>query len=459
MARTVRDAKLETRAARDRLPTGRTPHFKTLVPGKLHLGYRRKKKDLPGQWLVRHYLGRERYHTAPLGRADDFQDASDDNDFLTFADAQRMAHEHRVERRLGRGMSVADAIAEYVKEVRKEREATADDAERTAALLILPRLGRFKLADLKTKDITDWRDALAREPARTRTRPGEPQKFKATPATKKAQEEAQRARRATANRIMTVLRAALNRAFKDGHVQDDLAWRRVEPFGKVAAARSGFLSVVECKRLINAANRASGFRDLVRAALTTGCRYGELCALEVRDFQRGKIAIRDSKSGKPRDVVLTQEGVAFFEQLAAGRGSDEIMLRNRGRVARGLERERQRCERLRKQGKAVEAVENVKIDDDGQWRSSEQARPMREACERAKIAPAVGIHQLRHTYASLCVMAEMPLMVLARNLGHANTLMVEKHYGHLREDYIDKAIRASAPTFGIKADKKIVALR
>lgn len=438
MARTVRDAKLETRAARDRLTPGRTPHFKTLVPGKLHLGYRRKKKNLPGQWIVRHYVGGERYRVAPLGLADDFQDAGDDNEFLTFAEAQRMAHNHRIERRRGKGMNVANAIADYVKEVRTEREATADDAERTAALLILPRLGRIKLADLTTEDIIDWRNTLAKEPARTRTKPGTEQKFKERPQTK----EAQRGRRATVNRILTVLKAALNLAFKKKNVHDDLAWRHAEPFEKVDAARPGFLTVAECKRLINAANPDTGFRDLVRAALTTGCRYGELCVLQVRDFQRGKIAIRTSKSGRPRDVALTPEGVAFFTQITAGRAATDWMLMNRGRIAREKKR--------RTDGSAV--------NDDGQWRSSEQARPMREACRVAKIVPAIGIHQLRHTYASLCVMAEMPLMVLARNLGHANTMMVEKHYGHLREDYIDKAIRASAPTFGFKADKKLATL-
>jgi hypothetical protein len=77
VARTIRDAKLETRAARDRLKPGRKPHFKTLIPGKLHLGYRRKRKDEPGQWLVRHYLGGERYRVASLGAADDFQDMLD----------------------------------------------------------------------------------------------------------------------------------------------------------------------------------------------------------------------------------------------------------------------------------------------------------------------------------------------------------------------------------------------
>jgi integrase len=420
MARTIRDAKLETRAARDRLPAGRAPHFKTLVPGKLHLGYRRKRKDAPGQWLVRHYLGNERYHVAPLGLADDFEDAAANNDVLTFAEAQRMAHEHRVARRAGRGMAVADAIAEYVRQLRVERPRVADKTAGTAALLILPRLGRIKLADLTTKQITDWRDALASEPGRARTRPGAPQKFKVHPNTK----EAQRARRATTNRVLTVLKAALNRAFKDGHIQDDLAWRRVEPFAKTHAARPGYLTVAECKRLINAADPNAGFRNLVRAALLTGCRYGELCALDVRDFQHGKLYIRDSKSGKPRDVVLSDEGIAFFTQLTVGRERSAALLPCKGR----------------------------------RWQPSQQTQPMRRACARARIAPAIGVHQLRHTWASLAVMNGMPLLVVARNLGHTSTLMCERHYSHLRDDYIDKAVREAAPTFGFRPDKKLAVL-
>ena len=36
--------------------------------------------------------------------------------------------------------------------------------------------------------------------------------------------------------------------------------------------------------------------------------------------------------------------------------------------------------------------------------------------------------------------------------------MVEKHYGHLHDDYIKKAIRAAAPTFGFVRDKKLAVL-
>ena len=48
----------------------------------------------------------------------------------------------------------------------------------------------------------------------------------------------------------------------------------------------------------------SDFRQLVRGALVTGCRYGERARLEVRDFNRdaGTVQVRESKGGKPRWV-------------------------------------------------------------------------------------------------------------------------------------------------------------
>ena len=83
---------------------------------------------------------------------------------------------------------------------------------------------------------------------------------------------------------------------------------------------------------------------------------------------------------------------------------------------------------------------------------------MADAVRRARISPAVSFHALRHTWASLAVMAGVPLLVVAKNLGHASTAMVEKHYGHLAPSYIAEAIRAGAPRFGFKPDKKVVGL-
>ena len=158
----------------------------------------------------------------------------------------------------------------------------------------------------------------------------------------------------------------------------------------------------------------------------TGCRYGELIVLEVRDFNSdaGTLAIRQSKTGKPRHVVLSDEGQAFFRQTCAGRAGSEPMF----------------------------------TKENGAWLKSHQRRPMGQAVKRAKITPPINFHGLRHTWASLAVMNGMHLMVVARNLGHVDTRMVEKHYGHLAPSYIADAVRASAPRFGFRPDRSVIGL-
>ena len=79
------------------------------------------------------------------------------------------------------------------------------------------------------------------------------------------------------------------------------------------------------------------------------------------------------------------------------------------------------------------------------------------ACQGARLEK-ITFHGLRHTWASLAVMAGMPLMIVARNLGHKDTKMVESHYGHLAPSYVVDQVRQFAPDFG-KAESNVKALR
>jgi integrase len=87
----------------------------------------------------------------------------------------------------------------------------------------------------------------------------------------------------------------------------------------------------------------------------------------------------------------------------------------------------------------------IKRDDGRAWKRAEQLRPMREACKQAGIIPAVGFHVLRHTHASILAMQAVPMAVIARQLGHADTRMTEKHYAHLAPNYVADTIRGSFP--------------
>jgi hypothetical protein len=83
---------------------------------------------------------------------------------------------------------------------------------------------------------------------------------------------------------------------------------------------------------------------------------------------------------------------------------------------------------------------------------------MEEAVAAAKIKPVITFHGLRHTWASLAVMGGMPLMVVARNLGHVDTSMVEKHYGHLAPSYVAEAVKRHAPRYGVKDETNVSAI-
>jgi integrase len=82
---------------------------------------------------------------------------------------------------------------------------------------------------------------------------------------------------------------------------------------------------------------------------------------------------------------------------------------------------------------------------------------MKAACKAAKIEP-LGIKQLRHTYASHALMGGMPIVVVAANLGHKDTRMVEKHYGHLASSYIKKTVPKHAPRYGVKERSNVKTL-
>jgi integrase len=80
---------------------------------------------------------------------------------------------------------------------------------------------------------------------------------------------------------------------------------------------------------------------------------------------------------------------------------------------------------------------------------SEQQRPLAAACDVASIDPPINFHGLRHTYASRLAMRDVSLAVIAAQLGHADTRMVEKHYGHLSTGYVAQSVRAAFGILGV----------
>jgi hypothetical protein len=253
MARMVRDANLETRTARARLKVSGKPYYRAIDPG-LHLGYRKGRAG--GKWVIRSYIGDGAYQVETIATADDSADP-DGIAVLDFRQAQALVRQKHLQQvRTAQGLSPMDGvytvkgcINDYLAFLEQNRKS-AKDARWRAEALILPTLGELACADLSATQLRGWLDGLAKAPPRLRS-PKD-----AAPRHRDVDQkdaEKKRKRRATANRTLTILKAALNRAWREGKIGSDDAWRRVEPYPEADAPRVRYLTIDECQRLIQAA--------------------------------------------------------------------------------------------------------------------------------------------------------------------------------------------------------------
>jgi len=421
MAGARKDSRLGTRTARASLKARHQPYWLNIGEG-VALGYRRGPQG--GSWYCRVYEGAGKYRQDYIAGADDHLDANAET-VLTFYQAQERARQLAKQREKQRGIgvkadaTVSQAAERYLAWFREHRKAVRE-TEHVVNAHILPMLGDSRLDALTTPQLRTWLEGLASQRARVRSAKAKP---KYRPAPKTADEK--RARRSTANRILNVLKALLNRAFQDGLVADDTAWRKLKPFAKADEARIRFLSDAEGLRLVNAC--PADLRALVRAALLTGARYGELVRLRAADVnvKAGQVYVAQSKSERPRHVPLNPEGIALFKALATGKTGEALIFTHA---------------------------------DGREWGKNHHVRPLLQACEVAKIKPAVAFHELRHTYASHLAQAGVDLLTISKLLGHSDTRITSKHYAHLADKTLAAAV-TKLPSFGTDEGSKIAAIR
>jgi len=425
MARARKGTGLDTREKRLRLKAG-DRHWASLGgTERIAIGYRRGPNS--STWLVRYYLGDGKVEIEKIAQADDYVDANGET-VLSYAQACDRARQMARERDRRRGIGIADEITvgtaadHYLKWFRAHRKGVAT-AERIIEAHIRPAFGDKRVADLKKSGISAWLSGLAATPARKRTAIGKKQAFRAAPKT----EEEKRARRATANRTLAVLKALLNKGADDELITPRGVWVDVKPFRLADKPVERFLTTVESERLLNASPH--DLRALVRGALLTGCRYSELANLRAADVTiekaGGRVYIRETKSSTPRFIPLSPEGRGFFAQAITGKIGDALVFTRR---------------------------------NGSPWGRNHAVRPLAAACNAAKIAPAVSFHELRHTYASLLAQAGADLLTISKLLGHADTRITARHYAHLCDKTLANTVDKLLPNFGFKPEDKVADL-
>jgi len=398
-----KSVRLETREARRKLAPAHEPYWRSVGRG-VALGYRKSEEG--SAWYVRRYQ-RGGYHKRALGETDDHHPA--DGQFrLSWSDALRLAlDEPKRDAQLKLHYTVREAFEGYFRH-RQARGRSAESLafDRGKVKSFIQKFGDTYLADLVTGELQAWRDALIPAPK------DDPK------VTESEHREAKRRAQATVNRSWAVIRAGLNWAFTTGRVDSDLAWRRVKPFQNVDKPRTRFLSVAEAVALLG--NAAVDFRPLAHAALLTGLRLGELIRLTAGDVGARSIEVAAGKTGQGRVVPLTAEGVSAFALLVKDKQPTDLLF----------------------------------ADSEGRpWTRPKVSRRMADANAAAKLRPPATFHDLRRSYGSLLANAGARDAVIAAALGHTDTRMTRRHYGHLLDTAIAKEIGMRLPRF-VPAAKK-----
>jgi len=362
---------------RAKLAARKEPYWQKIDRG-ISLGYRRKEAS--GTWIVRHWTTSGKKVEKAVGDCGiGYQCA------LSLALKEAKTPSQNTEMRLE---EVFSSYMTYVSE--HCAPSTIRDTEYRIKAHLLSPLGRVQLNKLSTKQLIEWRSALLRD---------------------KESPEALRRAKDTANRVTSILKAALNRAFQQGWCDSDSAWRRLKPYPMAGAAREGFLTEQQASKLI--ANCEGRFRALAIAALLTGCRFGELQKLEKDDFdpQNRSISIRNGKTGS-RFVYLSPDAVELFSSLCREQADGPVFLNDHNRP----------------------------------WTKEQQRRALRKALRAADL-PAITFYELRHSHASIALSRGINHQILAENMG-TSIRMLEKHYGKFMVEVRRSQMSLHAPQLG-----------
>jgi integrase len=425
MARTIRDAALETRTARSRLKARGKPYWRGIDPG-LHLGYRKGKTG--GRWVARLYLGDEQYRVETLdGIADDAQDA-DGGAVLSYVQAQQKARELfkvRGEAAVAR-LTIATALDEYESDL-EARNGDVNNVSRLRGHLPAEWLDR-SVASLSAGELNRWRNGLRKTMAA-----------------------------ASVNRVGNSFRAMLNLA-ADNHGLNERPWNTAlasipgatqsnnvilnEAMVRAIVAQSYVPTMKAAEQINDAAARrqaeeeaqrfANAFGLFVEVVSTTGARPVQVSRLTLGDLPehgQPRLMMPSSKKGKGAKKI-THRPVPI---------SRDLMVRLREAAG---DRPRKAPLLVKPSGKA--------------WAKSDHARPFARAAKAAGADPdEVTIYALRHSSIVRQIKANVPLRIVAAS-HDTSAAMIERHYSEHITDHADEMTRAALLDFGTPAKSNVV---
>ena len=255
--------------------------------------------------------------------------------------------------------------------------------------------------------------------------------------------------------ILRTLSAILGRAVKWGYIRINPCLAAEGP-GQDQQHEARYLDEPEARRLLELLqNEPIKWRALITCDLLSGLRRGELLGLQWHDIDFDQHLIHIDRTWNYTD----QATGCYFSSPKTARSKRPLHLSTAVFMVL-LEYQHWQDQQRTLLGDAWQGRpddDRVFTGDDGapifptaptQW--------FHKFIERSGL-PSVSIHSLRHTYASLMIADDVPLVEVSSQLGHARTSTTENIYGHVIASAHAKALHTFDrfnQLLGVPKDKK-----
>lgn len=274
--------------------------------------------------------------------------------------------------------------SEYMPHCEATHTAATYVRDRSLCTAVLPFFGRMQLRSIRSGDLQRYVDQRVRARSKLRKEPLTP---------------------ATANREVSFVSGVLTEAIRRGYLDRNVA----KGVAKLPEHNDvlRWITDQEEARLLEFAPEF--LRPIIRVALLTGMRYGEVLSRTWADydFEQCLVRVTGTKSHKTRYVPMNDDLVELVRSISPIVGRDGPNPYVFGNPFTG---------------KAYRDVSHA----------------FKRTCERAGLQD-VTFHTLRHTFASRLAQAGVPLNTIRELLGHGSMQMTMR-YAHLAPNNLRDAV-------------------
>ena len=300
---------------------------------------------------------------------------------------------------LDENMRFKELVEIYLREYAKNelKEVTSYNYRRDLEIHMLPVFGNKKIKDITTPALTAFFTGMDKSSETTR-------------------------------KLKTVMSSVFTYGVNQGYIKSNPCYGALYKKDPSKAKKVKYLDKGQCQKLMSATSEYSTFNTIIQFLLFTGLRIGECLALRWSDisFADNTISINHTLSfADDKWFLSVPKTQTSFRTIKLSTYSKELLLRHK-----------------REQDKLKETVGDAWVHPDIVFTSAIGNYYCRSFTNKQlkKILvdndlPALSVHALRHSNASLMINNGFDVKAISEHLGHCNTAITSDIYTHIFKEY------------------------